>query len=57
MDDVFELDRFKEECALDNGFSVLRLYQPDVWEDTNDWEEMTMCHLYIHEEPEVIEVG
>lgn len=34
----FRRRRFKEQQALLNGFSVIRLYQYDVWKDLNDWE-------------------
>ena len=25
------------KCAIDNGFSVIRIFQPDVWNDSYDW--------------------
>lgn len=31
-------DRYKEQCAKDNGVQVLRLKQEDVWYDRNDWQ-------------------
>ena len=33
----FENDKFKEECANNNGYSVIRLLQEDVMNDTYDW--------------------
>jgi very-short-patch-repair endonuclease len=30
-------DKYKETCANDNGFSVIRLLQEDVFYDTYDW--------------------
>jgi len=32
-------DRFKERCANENGYSVIRLIQKDVWNDTFDWKK------------------
>ena len=32
-----ENDKFKEECANNNGYSVIRLLQEDVMNDTYDW--------------------
>jgi len=32
-----ENDKFKEKCANDNGYSVIRLLQEDVMNDTYDW--------------------
>ena len=25
------------KCANNNGFSIIRIYQPDVWNDTYNW--------------------
>lgn len=32
-----ENDKYKEECANQNGYSVIRLLQEDVFYDTYDW--------------------
>ena len=32
-----ENDKFKEECANNNGYSIIRLLQEDVMNDTYDW--------------------
>jgi very-short-patch-repair endonuclease len=34
---TYENDKFKEKCANDNNYSVIRLLQEDVWNDKNDW--------------------
>lgn len=34
----FQNDRYKENCANDNGYSIIRLSQEDVLNDTYDWE-------------------
>lgn len=31
-------DKYKMKCANENGYSVIRLLQEDVWTDTNDWK-------------------
>ena len=37
-----ENDKYKEECANQNGYSVIRLLQEDVFYDTYDWvKELT----------------
>jgi len=36
-EEQFENDKYKEECANDNGYSVIRLLQEDVFYDTYDW--------------------
>jgi len=33
-----ERDMYKMKCALDNGYTVIRLLQLDVWYDRNDWK-------------------
>ena len=34
---TFENDKFKEKCANENGYSIIRILQEDVWNDTYDW--------------------
>jgi very-short-patch-repair endonuclease len=36
-EDTFQNDKFKEECANNNLYSVIRLLQEDVLYDTYDW--------------------
>jgi len=36
-DEQFKNDKFKEQCANDNNYSVIRLLQEDVWDDKYDW--------------------
>jgi very-short-patch-repair endonuclease/uncharacterized C2H2 Zn-finger protein len=36
-EEQFENDKFKEECANNNGYSVIRLLQEAVMNDTYDW--------------------
>lgn len=44
-------DRYKEECALKNGYSVLRILQEDVWEDRIDWKTLLLDHIKDYEVP------
>ena len=34
---IYKNDKFKEKCANDKNYSVIRLLQEDVWHDKNDW--------------------
>ena len=36
-EEQFENDKYKEECANQNGYSIIRLLQEDVFYDTYDW--------------------
>jgi very-short-patch-repair endonuclease len=36
-EEQFIRDKYKEQCANDNGYSVIRLLQEDVFYDTYDW--------------------
>jgi very-short-patch-repair endonuclease len=36
-EEQFENDKYKEDCANQNGYSVIRLLQEDVYSDTYDW--------------------
>ena len=36
-EETYENDLFKEMCAKENGYSVIRIIQEDVLNDTYDW--------------------
>jgi hypothetical protein len=36
---VLERDVWKMKKSVENGYSGFRLYQPDVWDDKNDWKD------------------
>jgi very-short-patch-repair endonuclease len=36
-EDTFAIDKYKEQCANDNHYSMIRLLQEDVWNDRYDW--------------------
>ena len=36
-EEQFENDQYKEKCANENGYSVIRILQEDVWNDAYDW--------------------
>ncbi|BAU80238.1 restriction endonuclease [Tokyovirus A1] len=44
-------DRFKEECANKNGYSVVRILQEDVWDDKIDWKSLLLEHIKDYETP------
>lgn len=48
--EVCEQDKSKEDLALANGMSVIRVLQDEVWNDTGDWrayvaDNVSMCAL------------
>lgn len=47
-------DRYKEECALKNGYSVIRILQKDVWYNKIDWKKLLLEHIKEYETPVVI---
>lgn len=34
-----ERDNYKMKCALENGYSVIRVFQEWVWKDKNNWKD------------------
>nr|WNL50463.1 restriction endonuclease [Marseillevirus sp.] len=44
-------DRYKEEQAIKNGYSVLRVLQEDVWNDKIDWKSLLLEHIKDYETP------
>jgi very-short-patch-repair endonuclease len=37
-EEQFKNDKYKEKCANDNGYSIIRLLQIDVFDDKYDWK-------------------
>jgi hypothetical protein len=52
--DVQQRDLFKMVRAIQNGYSVIRLLQEDVYFSRNNWEERLKLHLRKHPIPHVI---
>nr|WQM87043.1 restriction endonuclease [Marseillevirus cajuinensis] len=46
-------DRFKEEQANENGYSILRILQEDVWNDAVEWKKLLLEHIKDYETPVV----
>lgn len=44
-------DRYKEECAIKNGYSVLRILQKDVWNDKIDCKKLLLEYIKDYESP------
>lgn len=38
--DSLERDTYKNKKALENGYSMLRIYQPDIFKDRIDWKKI-----------------
>jgi Protein of unknown function (DUF559) len=47
-------DFYKMECAISNGYSIIRILQEDVWNDVNDWKEKLETQLFKRDTPEVV---
>ncbi|AGV01393.1 restriction endonuclease [Cannes 8 virus] len=46
-----KLDRYKEKCAIKNGYSVLRILQKDVYGNKMDWEASLLEHVKDYKPP------
>jgi very-short-patch-repair endonuclease len=53
FEDTIENDIQKMKVALENGYSILRIYQPDIWLDKIDWKRCINDNLYIRKTPEI----
>lgn len=38
LKDTQDNDTYKMQCAIKNGYSIIRIYQPDIWGNKNDWK-------------------
>ena len=54
---IHECDLYKMQCANDNGYSIIRIFQEDVWKDKNNWEVKLKNMIQYYEDPVYIYIG
>jgi very-short-patch-repair endonuclease len=52
-----ERDRYKMDKIFEYGYSIIRIFQPDVWNDKNDWQANLLEFLKKYETPTNILIG
>jgi len=52
-----EIDKFKNEKAIENGYSIIRIIQEDVWFDKKDWQNKLLENIKIYDKPIEIKIG
>jgi hypothetical protein len=50
-------DKYKMKCANENGYSVIRLLQKDVWRNSNDWQNNLKKSIKKYDNPTNIFFG
>jgi very-short-patch-repair endonuclease len=53
-EETLENDIQKTKMAIDNGYSVLRIYQPDIFNERLDWRQTILDNLKLREKPVTI---
>jgi very-short-patch-repair endonuclease len=43
----------KMKVAKEHGYSVLRIYQPDIWNEKVDWRQAILDNMYLRTIPDV----
>ena len=56
-EDIFIRDKYKMECAMINGYSIVRILQQDIYCNINDWKSKFDRVLEKYEKPEIICIG
>ena len=58
FEEIWERDRFKEQRAIANGYSVIRVRVADIYRDLNDWKQRLLDALtnIIVEIPSVVKL-
>ena len=52
-----ERDVFKMNLALDNGYTIIRIYQPDIYLNRDNWDKETEEAIKKYDVPEIICIG
>ena len=52
-----ERDLFKMKLAKGKGYTIIRIYQPDIYYNKNNWDNLVKQEIKNHECPSVICIG
>ena len=44
-------DKYKMKCANEHGYSVIRIFQEDIWENKNNWEQQFLEAFCKYDQP------
>ncbi len=50
-------DKYKMKCANDNGYTVIRIVQDDVWLEKTEWKEDLKDYIKKYDKPKRIYIG
>jgi very-short-patch-repair endonuclease len=50
---TIENDIQKMKIAIENGYSILRIYQPDIWKEKIDWKKYIKDNFYLRKTPTI----
>lgn len=50
---TIENDIKKMKTAIENGYSILRIYQPDIWKEKIDWKKYIKDNFYLRKTPTI----
>ena len=56
-EESFINDKYKMEQSIKNNYTIIRIFQEDVFNDTNDWKEKTKEKIKLYEKPDIICIG
>jgi very-short-patch-repair endonuclease len=54
LDKVQEADSYKMKCAREEGYSMIRISQEDIWNNRLDWKTILSSHIHRYDTPEFI---
>ncbi|AYV84624.1 MAG: restriction endonuclease [Hyperionvirus sp.] len=52
-----EKDKYKMKCANEHEYSIIRIFQEDVWDDKNDWQNKLKNAIKKYDAPTNIFIG
>ena len=57
LDTIHERDIYKMDCANGEGYSIIRIFQEDVWKDKNNWKIKLQAAIRMYDSPTNICIG
>jgi hypothetical protein len=50
-------DKYKTRLAIKNGYSIIRIYQEDIYNNVYNWKELLSKYIKLYMKPTIITIG
>ena len=56
-EEIFKIDTYKIQQAINNGFTIIRIFQEDIYNNLNNWDIKLKKVIKLYDTPKIICIG